>query len=269
MAPIDLLVQRSGRLHRHNRDASGRVKDTGADERGTPVLHILAPRWAESPQQDWYSAMFHAGAYVYPNHGRLWLTQKVLREQGTIQLPDNARLLIESVYGNGLDIPSGLQDSALEDRGKEYSARSMAKNNLIVFSAGYSSVSFQEDLSSADWNSGVSDDIDDSYFAGDVSTRLASESVNIWLAKNTNGKIIPYSGGDGPEAWESSRLSVRRGWWEKNKNACIGLSEDCLEDWCREHKKNKDYSLVLLVEENCDFYTDREGLVGNNKKQEE
>ena len=37
----------------------------------------------------------------------------------------------------------------------------------------------------------------------------------------------------------------------------------------REHKKNKDYSLVLLVEENCDFYTDREGLVGNNKKQEE
>jgi hypothetical protein len=42
-----------------------------------------------------------------------------------------------------------------------------------------------------------------------------------------------------------------------------------LEDWCREHKKNKDYSLVLLVEENCDFYTDREGLVGNNKKQEE
>ena len=160
LAPIDLLVQRSGRLHRHNRDASGRVKDTGADERGTPVLHILAPRWAESPQQDWYSAMFHAGAYVYPNHARLWLTQKVLREQGTIQLPDNARLLIESVYGNGLDIPSGLQDSALEDRGKEYSARSMAKNNLIVFSAGYSSVSFQEDLSSADWNSGVSDDID-------------------------------------------------------------------------------------------------------------
>ena len=55
----------------------------------------------------------------------------------------------------------------------------------------------------------------------------------------------------------------------EKQNACIGLSEDCLEDWCREHKKNKDYSLVLLVEENCDFYTDREGLVGNNKKQEE
>ena len=32
-----------------------------------------------------------------------------------------------------------------------------------------------------------------------------------------------------------------------------------------ENIKNKDYSLVLLVEENCDFYTDREGLVGNNK----
>ena len=208
-------------------------------------------------------------AYVYPNHARLWLTQKVLREQGTIQLPDNARLLIESVYGNGLDIPSGLQDSALEDRGKEYSARSMAKNNLIVFSAGYSSVSFQEDLSSADWNSGVSDDIDDSYFAGDVSTRLASESVNIWLAQNTNGKIIPYSGGDGPEAWESSRLSVRRGWWEKNKNACIGLSEDCLEDWCREHKKIRTIPLYSSSRRIAIFIRTEKGLSETTKKQEE
>lgn len=266
LAPIDLLIQRSGRLHRHDRDASGRVKTTGTDERGTPVLHILAPRWTDSPQQDWYSAMFHAGAYVYSNHALLWLTQKVLREQGNIQLPDNARLLIESVYGSDLEIPSGLQDSALEDRGKEYSARSIARNNLIAFSAGYSSVRFQTDLSSAHWNSGILDDIDDSYFEEDVSTRLATESVNIWLAKVKKEKILPYSGGEGPEAWELSRLSVRKGWWEKNKKACNCLSEDLLEDWCREHKRNKDTSLVLLVGEECDFYTDREGLVGNNKR---
>ena len=126
-------------------------------------------------------------------------------------------------------------------------------------------MSFQEDLSSADWNSGVSDDIDDSYFAGDVSTRLASESVNIWLAKNTNGKIIPYSGGDGPEAWESSRLFVRRGWWEKNKNACIGLSEDCLEDWCREHKKIRTIPLYSSSRRIAIFIRTEKGLSETTK----
>ena len=38
-------------------------------------------------------------AYIYPDHGRIWLTQRVLRQQGAIQMPHSARLLIESVYG--------------------------------------------------------------------------------------------------------------------------------------------------------------------------
>src|SRR5262249_44825328 len=37
IAPIDLLLQRSGRIKRHTRDAKGRLKD-GEDERGEPTL---------------------------------------------------------------------------------------------------------------------------------------------------------------------------------------------------------------------------------------
>lgn len=46
-------------------------------------------------------------AYVYPDHGRMWLTQRILREQGTIRMPQSARLLIESVYGEDVNMPVG------------------------------------------------------------------------------------------------------------------------------------------------------------------
>ena len=67
-------------------------------------------------------------------------------------------------------------------------------------------------------------------------------------------KIIPYSG-RGQSGGVGSRADYPFGeaGGRKTKNACICLSEDRLEDWCREHQKNKDFSLVLLVEENCDF----------------
>lgn len=46
LAPIDLLIQRAGRLQRHIRDAHGQRKSTLPDERQPPVLHISGPSLA-------------------------------------------------------------------------------------------------------------------------------------------------------------------------------------------------------------------------------
>jgi CRISPR-associated endonuclease/helicase Cas3 len=82
LAPVDLLIQRAGRLQRHIRDRNGLLKASGQDERPAPELLIFAPEWDDSPREDWFSGAMRNSAYVYPDHGRLWLTQRVLREQG-------------------------------------------------------------------------------------------------------------------------------------------------------------------------------------------
>lgn len=66
-------------------------------------------------------------AFVYPDHGRIWLTQRVLREQGAIQMPHSARLLIESVYGEDVVMPEGFARSEQEQVGKYYCDRARAK----------------------------------------------------------------------------------------------------------------------------------------------
>jgi len=137
LAPIDLLIQRAGRLHRHLRDAQG--NPAARDSRLAPVLHVFAPEFEDAPKADWHSCLFRRAAYVYPDTGRLWLTQKVLMEQGAIRMPDGARLLIESVYGQDADsrIPAELLDATDRQMGRALGDYSLARTNALQLDMGY------------------------------------------------------------------------------------------------------------------------------------
>lgn len=78
IAPIDLLLQRSGRMHRHRRRHS------------SPTLHVLLPS-----QHD---LGFGASAYVYAAKPLL-RTLAILADKREVHLPDCIRLLVERCYG--------------------------------------------------------------------------------------------------------------------------------------------------------------------------
>ncbi|MBE8432691.1 CRISPR-associated helicase/endonuclease Cas3, partial [Leptospira interrogans serovar Pomona] len=103
LEPVDLLIQRAGRLQRHIRDRNGLVKKSGQDEREKPVLRILSPEWDDAPRENWLSSAMRNSAYVYTDNGRMWLTERTLREQGTIRMQQSERLLIASVYGGDVN----------------------------------------------------------------------------------------------------------------------------------------------------------------------
>ncbi|MBI3946594.1 MAG: CRISPR-associated helicase Cas3' [Armatimonadetes bacterium] len=94
LAPVDLLLQRSGRLHRHERG----IRPTGSD----PVLHVLLP---------------DAGSYDFGNTGRIYQPEPLLRTLALLaaypefHLPAHFRPLIEGCYGEA-PLPDGVVDPA-------------------------------------------------------------------------------------------------------------------------------------------------------------
>ncbi|PXI13230.1 CRISPR-associated helicase Cas3' [Klebsiella pneumoniae] len=242
LAPIYLLIQRAGRLQRHIRDRRGRLKIGGEDERAAPQLLILAPEWDEAPQEEWLTSALRNSAYVYPDHGRLWLTQRVLRQQGAIRMPQSARLLIESVYGEGIAIPVGLAKAEQAQLAKYYCDRAFAHQMLLNFKPGYSPDSSD-------------------FLADKLSTRLAEESITLWLAKNVDGQLLPYA--CGAHQWEMSMLRVRESWWRKHKAEFTLLAEKPLQQWCVQQHQNPDFAVVIIVTDSPDCgYSASEGLIG-------
>lgn len=92
LAPIDLILQRSGRIKRHSRDEKGNLID-GPDRRGEPILHVLAPG-----TEGGKPAKIDAKRTVYEEYPLL-RTLEILDGKKQVDLPEEFRPLIEAVYG--------------------------------------------------------------------------------------------------------------------------------------------------------------------------
>ena len=91
LAPIDLLLQRAGRLHRHTREI--RPAPLTA-----PRLLLMEPARKENGAPD-----FGGSSYVYEPYV-LWRSLLVLQGRAVMQLPHDTVALIETVYGKR-DLP--------------------------------------------------------------------------------------------------------------------------------------------------------------------
>ncbi|MDD5048940.1 MAG: CRISPR-associated helicase Cas3' [Methanoregulaceae archaeon] len=236
LAPVDLIIQRAGRLQRHNRK----------EKRNKPTLWIFSPEPVPEPMKKWYETLFPRASFVYPKHGDLYLTAKLLKERRRISTPDDARLLIEGVYGSDAQetIPSSLKD---RDRIAEYErthAEGEAVNKGLDINNGYRyGQKWQDDE--------------------DAPTRLADPSVTLRLGLYDRVKdlVIPLEN-SGKERWDLCDVTVRK------QNFPIipkyGSLESIVEKAKETMPDHGDWSILLPLESMNDnrwggIFSDNEG----------
>lgn len=115
LAPIDLLFQRAGRLHRHDR-----ARPPNFEGRRRLVVHV-------PPDDDVAGLRFGPSRYVY-DAGTLWLADRALRTRTELHLPDHIRELVEETYHPGsraklLQLGGPALVAAEEERQNELTAR--------------------------------------------------------------------------------------------------------------------------------------------------
>jgi len=193
LAPVDLIIQRAGRLCRHVRDALGNPAEENG--RGTPKLWLFGPEFTETPTAHWLGDAFSGTAAVYPDHGRLWLTAKLLRESQKLAMPGDARRLIEGVYGEGSEtaIPAVFQAKVNKIEGDKSAKRTVASNSIVKLGKGYKNQGYEP------WDETR------------IPTRLEDQpSVTVRLARWEDGDAEPKPWISAEKfAWELSQVSVR------------------------------------------------------------
>jgi CRISPR-associated endonuclease/helicase Cas3 len=207
LAPVDLLIQRAGRLWRHRREPR-----PGADR---PVLHVLAPEPPEDAGERWLSGLLPRTVKVYKEDSALlWRSAKALFSAGKIVSQTSTdlepvetgtvRALIEAVYGAcRLEIPDGLIVSENKAMGGSGAEKNWAQRNVLKFDAGY-------DRAGAPWDSDTK-----------VQTRIGEETITLRLAKVEDGRVVPWAettDEDPRRAWALSEVSVRKSLCERTEN---------------------------------------------------
>ncbi len=247
LAPIDLIIQRAGRLRRHIRDVQGnRIRDLNVkDQRGTPILYLFAPDPKEDADENWLKAQQKGTQAVYPHVGQLWLTAKLLlgNGKGKFTMPDDARSLIEGVYSNSVEdvIPKELKKNSYEAIGKDQSKKSMANLNVIKLNKGYT-------RSSGDWDEETH-----------IPTRLTEEETfSIALARLNQGQLQPYAKTAHHE-WAMSVVKIPEWEWKKAKQQITSTMQKLIEDLKTEVKALRWLEVFPLTDETANYYNAKDG----------
>ncbi len=177
LAPIDLLLQRSGRLHRHRRDKRPAPLSD-------PTLWIIQPTMTAQGKAD-----FNESGHIYDRHIllRSWLA---LRQRSQVTLPEAMDTLIEAVYDLEMPIPDNLEPVHVEDwlvslktyRVEEEAAK-QTRANLVKIPPPHSEITPDQFTTLK---------IEDDESAIAAATRLGEPSVTtIFLQRVETGLVFP------------------------------------------------------------------------------
>ncbi len=243
LAPIDLLIQRAGRLHRHVRDKAGRplTRPDATDQRGEVVLFLHTPDPVDDAPADWLKTAQSGTQAVYPHLGQLWLSAKILQEKGRFSMPEDARELIEYVYSGDNCYPEALEEASWNAEGEQSSKKSLADMNALKLEKGYTWLS-------GDWDEETH-----------ISTRLSEqETVSVALAIESSGSMQAY-GGQGNTGWALSTVNIPEKEWHKAQQKIPTNWQAEIERIKSEYKVLRWLEVFPLVAETNDFYNEADG----------
>jgi CRISPR-associated endonuclease/helicase Cas3 len=183
LAPADLLIQRAGRLWRHERNDRPVA---------TAELLVVSPEPVENPTADWVRGSLPGTAAVYRDPALLWRTARAVFGKGAIVTPDDMRPLVEAAADG--DVPKALSPQAQRAEGKDRGDAQAARQNAL--------------------------DVDKGYRRGDsgwepeliIRTRLEEPpQVTLRLARERDGAVVPYAEDGTPaRAWALSEVTTGR-----------------------------------------------------------
>jgi CRISPR-associated endonuclease/helicase Cas3 len=202
LAPVDLLVQRAGRLWRHMDVRPANMRSMQA-----PEILVISADPVSTSNPNWLDTILPKTKFVYKEDAALlWRSAKILfdagrivsrtREEGEGDAPGEIRTLIEAVYGNArIKIPDEMKANENRAVGRNSADRSQAHYNALDFDKGY-------DLDGGRWESDTR-----------IPTRLTDATTTLRLAVVVDGRVRPWAArndttNDERRDWALSEVTV-------------------------------------------------------------
>ncbi|WP_293911184.1 CRISPR-associated helicase Cas3' [Deinococcus sp.] len=205
LAPVDLLLQRAGRLHRHATNTGRR----GAHEQATLYVAGLTD-WPESALSEYQWKYIYAPSLMY----RTW---HALQHRAQMTLPDDLDGLVQMVYDPAFPTLSGLEASqqatlAGADKVLQHRRQNHATTGSLahIGSPEHALDIVRQDQASDPDSEPVNDDMDPSHDAAVYGTRLGDPSLRIVPVHHLDGTVYLDEYGKQP----AQPSTLHKGDWE-------------------------------------------------------